>query len=245
MKKLIVVAVLMMLVVPGMLVSAQQPPAAQGSLEYGVPFEAELTETEREIAYTFEGAAGDVVVIEMYPVEQYTEGNINASFVTLYDPGMTMVGFNDSGFFENVRYVAQLVTAGKHTIVAALPPDNTEASVGKFFIEVNKAVDLTAGEVSDEMTNEERRFYTVTSEKDFTLNYAQTDGSFAPLVTVNALGGDENLTALAFARGYFSNIALTVAVERSPSNIYVVVLEEDLGDFNFDTVEVEYTISVQ
>ena len=245
MKKLLVVLMSVLMVMPGIFVHAQQPPPAQGSLEYGVPLESVLTDTAPEVAFTFEGAEGDVVVVEMYPVEQYTEGNITASMVKLFDPSQTQVGAEDSGFFENVRYVAELAVSGKHTIVATYPPDSTDFQFGKFFIAVHKAVDLSAGEISDEMTSDDRRYYTVTSEKSFTLDYAQTGGSFMPLLSINALGGEDNLTELGFLRGAFENASLTVDASQAPSPVFVVILERDLGDFIFNPIEVNYTLSLR
>ena len=108
-------------------------PACGGVIAYGQTVTAKNTTPGQECLYTFNGAAGDIVVIQM----ERTAGVLN-SWVDLRGPDQQLINFNNNAAANNLNSQLcnpGLPTSGQYTIVAR---SDRNATTGSFKLTLNK-----------------------------------------------------------------------------------------------------------
>ncbi len=115
------------------LVSAQEE-----GISYGDTITEQIKEWGETFTYTFEGSAGDLVLITMNKARY---GELDP-YLTLLDPeGVELAANDDGGFGYDALIVTELPTDGEYSILA----DTGLESVGIYTLSLNLANQLTEG----------------------------------------------------------------------------------------------------
>lgn len=198
-----------------------------------------------ETLYTFDGAEGDVIIIEMGAVDAL--GELSAVMVKLLDPTGAEIGAVDS--FATVVFAAKLATSGAYTIVATR---YDETSTGEFFLNLIQPPALEVGSTVDgDVSNESSAYFVYDSEEPFVLSYTQVSGDFHPQVAVNIIGGfnayyTNGLSEVATLQGSLltsGTLSITPNADVA-TGPYIISFSEALFDFNFDVVTAQFTVGV-
>jgi hypothetical protein len=228
---------LLPLVIGGIPVSAQ----GGGAISYGETISGEITNAAFEVPFTFTGAADDIVVIRMVPVELY--GDLDEPSVILLDSNNGVVGSVDR--FGDVTFATVLPADGEYTILATRANGRAGDAVGEFKLTLlNPQVLNTGDSVSGTITSEETNFYAVRGLPRFTVNYELTGGDFHPELTVNLIDRNSlDEQAVLFGAQMVAG-SVTIVADPTLGDVYIIKLAEALFDFNFNTVSADYTLTV-
>ena len=214
------------------------------TIEYGQVVTGEITNENFEIPYKFTGDTGDVIVVEMKQIEPL--GDLNSPSVILLDTTSKVLGVGEAGFGD-VVFVARLPSSGEYTVLATRSDGRAGDSVGEFSLRLLKPPVLNANEpVQDMVTSNTVNYYIVDVPGTFAISYQKTAGDFHPAITVNSVNEENQLEEVASLSGDFL-IHGTVGVETESAiaaEVYIVVVEEALWDFNYEEVTADYTITL-
>jgi hypothetical protein len=238
MKRLIVI--LMLLVALFAVTGAQ----AQDTLGYNDPVTGEMTVEEYEFTYVFTAKEGDVVIIEVNPVEIL--GDLDDPIIILTDPsGSVVADTTDSFSFGRALVAVELSEGGDYTVTVTRADGAEGESVGEFTLEVIRAEQLVFGEVVTGSTDSDSRdqYYYVNADQEFGIAYRRTDGDFSPELKVSVFRSrDFGLDDAAVAYG--SEMEGAVLISFDAGKTYIVSLGEALFDFNFRTVTADYELTL-
>jgi hypothetical protein len=213
-------------------------------IEYGQTVTGEITNQNFEVPFTFEGNQGDVVVIEMAPVDVL--GDLNSPSVILLDAGFNMLGSVDSGFGTAV-FASKLPGDGEYTILASRRDGRAGDSVGQFTLQLIKPPVLKVGEsIQDMVSSEATNYYVVETQGPFSISYEKLSGDFYPAVLIHLINDDNELEEVASMQGK-SFVQGTLGIETASittSIPYCVTVQEALFDFNFDEVTADYSLTL-
>jgi hypothetical protein len=239
MKRIALVASMLALLLGVLLIPAPTLAQDGGQLEYGQTVQGELTAAVFEVSYTFNGTAGDVVVVEMSRFD--FDSNIDEPALRLTDANGTILG-TDEGF-GSTRVAAVLPVDGAYTVVATRTDGAAGESLGLYALTLHRAIVLQPGELLvDTVTSEEIDYFAIQTAGQVTLNYRRTGGEFNPAVTAYRLDQGELLDVVSLdgerLRGG------NVVIEVLSGETLVVDIAESLFDFNFDPVTADYEIGL-
>jgi len=227
------------LLVAALTAAAQSTPTP---IAYGESVQGAISNESFEKAYSFEGAQGDVVIIEMKAVEVF--GDLSQPEVLLLDATNNLLGASDT--YGDVTFAAKLPADGSYTILATREDGRSGDSVGEFILSLSKPDVLsldtpTNGTIDSEST----AFYVYESANSFTLSYERS-GDFSPEVAINIIGQDGDLESIGSLTGnqVRSGVLGIESASNSITSTYVITLEEALFDFNFDLVSADYTLTI-
>lgn len=236
MKRLLLVALLLLLAVPVVY--------AQDAIEPGQVVVGELTTDVYELTYTFEGKEGEVVIIEADPVDVL--GDLDDTILILTDPsGAVVVDTTEAFSFGSSLAAATLPASGTYTVTVTRENGADGESVGEFELAVTLPQSVTADSpASNTISSEGRKqYYIVMSDTAFSLNYARSDGEFYPDVIINTINEDDgDLSQVAQLSGETFSVGMMGYFEAG--TLYVITVRERFFDFNFSEVTADYTLSV-
>jgi len=235
MKRAIVTLVLLLL-----LVVTSLPAIAQELLVAGEAVEGEITNDAFSVSYLYEGTAGEIIIVDLWPVDILAD----------YDNPAIAIRLNDEEIlrydgFGNTTIVTQLPEDGMYTIVATRRDDAEGTSVGEYTLLLRNPTLLTLGEpVSAEIDSELTHYYYYDGKDDFMLSFAR-DGDFAPQVAINTVdtsatpGRLEAVAAMAGVAVSQGNMGIIPG-----SSVYVITVGEPPFSINFGNPTAEYALGL-
>ncbi|MCC6896949.1 MAG: hypothetical protein IT321_29290 [Anaerolineae bacterium] len=214
------------------------------TIEYGQTVTGEITNRNFEIPFDFTGSEGDVIIIEMSPVDDL--GDLNSPQIILLNEDGDVVGDTSGSFsFGSTLFTTQLENDGTYTILATRSDGRAGDSVGEFTLALINPERLEAnspleGSISSSGGS---NYYLVEVEgSDIAFKYSKTDGEFAPDISVNVINDYYGLDSIITLNGDALSDA-QVALPSRP-NLFIVKVSEALFDFNFETVSADYEVTV-
>jgi hypothetical protein len=221
-------------------------------IELGVPVEGEITNDDYELAYTFTGSAGDVVLIQMYQAPNATD-YVDA-YLLLEGPNGRVFAENDTdaAYYSQSTIVAELPEDGEYTIIATRYSGRTGNSVGEFILQANVVEPLEAG---DKL---EATIYGYSADERLTPNQYVIRGSGSVKIgfsqTVGDLFADIYLYPWEDGTSYpesvfeltdtskLSSAVLTVELEEGV--LYVLTVKDSFASSVFDDSSATVTITI-
>jgi hypothetical protein len=237
--RVLLVATLALMLVA--VVQAQDTPIA-----YGETVAGEISSRTFEVAYAFEGEAGDIALITLTPDDIY-EGFDEPALLLLNADGDVLVSID--AIFANAILVHELEASGTYTIIATRQDGRSGESEGAYtlslsrldLLEVNVPVEGSASATTSST-------YAVRSSTPVDLRYVYNSGALVPALVVNAINNefafDNNLDEVVTVTG--STITrVTVGIPETDT-LYVVTVGVGPFYFSFSDEEetVEYTLTL-
>ncbi len=187
----LIASLLLALIVMPMAASAQDVPG--GPIAFDQTVSGEITSDAYRIAYTFEGSAGDVIMITMRAVVQGLD-----SYLELLGPDGTLVTQDDDGAGNLNSLVGPytLESNGTYTIVATRFGGSTGMSIGQFQLRLTRPTvsTLSLGQTESLTLGVEDSFavfrYTTTAPEILLLEGVRTAGSDSASISVRNLQGE-------------------------------------------------------
>lgn len=234
----------MLLLMIGLLSLTLAPLFAQDDdmIAYGDTVSGEVTNANFEVPFRFEGAAGDVIVVEMTDPEGIL-GEFSSPAILLLGTDGLLLGSVSTSFSGEVSLVARLPSDGVYTLLASRTDGRSGTGVGAFNLTLILPEVLTLGsEAKGSLTDDDTRYYAYVPDGAFELRYRKTGGDFSPTVQVNLINsGELQPVAILEGKGLSGG---SLIVEPSSGALYIITLSEALFDFNFQTVTADFTLAV-
>lgn len=211
---------------------------AQDALEAGVAAEGTISEETTEVAYTYSAAAGEVVVLQLFPVDILAD--YDEPMIVIQDDSGTELMRRES--FGNTTAVWQFEEEGTYTIIASRADED---SAGDYTLTLINPQELAMGDVVEGTTDNDTDVYFVYRGDDPFVVYFARDGDFAPEVTVNSIDTDITPGSLD-VNGVMGGGSLTEGAIGifSGGETHVIKLGEALFDFSFGTTEADYLLEI-
>lgn len=237
MKRFLVAVILLVALMSVGLVNAQE------AVAFGDIVEAEMTASDYEFEFTIEGAAGDVVIFDLQPVDPF--GDLDEPVLVLTnDDGVVASTVNAFNFGE-ATLVAELPADGAYTLLATREGGVAGDSVGEFTLEFILAEVLESGAAVDGSTASDTRanYYVVSAASEWAISYIKQDGDLPAQVSVNVIdeeAGDIEAVATLFGAEVSEGLFGIFPAE----SLYIVTVSEPDFYFAFDEETADYTLEV-
>lgn len=215
------------------------PSLAQDELSAGVPVSGELTAEVAEIAFTYSGSEGEVIVMELYPVDILAD--YDQPSIILQDSSGNELMRRDG--YGETEAVWQLPADDTYTIIASRADDT---SVGEFTLTVKKPTPLAINEgVSGTLNSEEPPVYFLYDGVDNFALSVVINGDYSPQVTIATIN-TEYVPGTLDEVGYLGGATLTKGSIGTfeGGQIYVIVLDRALLSFYFNEVTSDFDLSL-
>lgn len=236
MKKLLLVVVLLIAAI------ATVPAAAQDAIPFNEIVVGEITDDAYAVSYTFEGAEGDIVIIDMGAVDILAD--LSEVVIELYDSAGTLIATTDDGFaLSTARLAVQLEAADTYTVTATRAEGEAGTSVGEFYLRVALPEALSTA-VSATISSEELpHYYLVDTTSSFGVFYTKSAGDFSPQMSIATL--DDDSPDLAELAGLYGDSVTTGLLGNfEPDMPYIVVMTRALFSFSFGETTADYTLEI-
>jgi hypothetical protein len=227
-----------MLMVLALMLVAVAGVQAQDSLEPGTPVEGAITADTSEVVYSYDATAGEVVVLQLFPVDILAD----------YDEPMIVIQDADGNelmrreSFGNTTAVWEFAEEGTYTIIASRADED---SVGEYTLTLINPQELAMGDMVEGTTdNDTDVYYMYRGDEDFIV-YFTRDGDFAPEVSINSIDTDITPGSLD-TTGIMGGSGVTEGAIGvfSGGETHVIKLGEALFDFNFGTSTTDYLLEI-
>lgn len=217
---------------------------AQDALKYGDAVTGEITASAKTVEYTFTGAEGDLVIIN---VGQAKDSDLEMEVQVASAGGDEVANSKEQYTSYSAQAALELPEAGDYTVTVSVSEDAGDSGkTGEFNLNITKAELLeVGGEVSGEVTSETTVYYELPATEATTLTFTKTDGDFNPAVILSTINTESsNLSSIGELNtgDYISAAALTI---QPIEGRVIIAVTEATFDFNFETVTAEYTISLK
>ena len=233
-------------------------------IAYGEMLQGEITVTEYERHYTFEGRAGDIIRAVLTP--QASSSGFGGWW---YQPEILLLDENEDLLaelhsYESVVLIQQLEETGEYHIIATGWGGRSADNVGKFGLLLEQVPILLDGEVVEgEASRQRGRHYAVQADKDFEIAYDHIGGAFFPTISVNVLAedpyqcgldatscssdsGGANLHAVAALSGiWLDSGTLNVNFRPSAPDLFIVQVAKREWDHSDDISSAKYTLELK
>lgn len=216
---------------------------AQDALKYGDAVEGEVTDSAAEVEYTFTGAQGDLVVIN---VAQADESDLEME-VEVSGADGAVASSTEQYTSYSAQAAFEVPADGDYTVkVFANEEAGDEAKVGKFNLNISKPELLKAGaSIDGTASSDATMYYELDASAEVTLTYTKTDGDFNPAVILNSIDTENSsLTSMSELNLGKSITGATLTIQPIEGRVILSVTEATF-DFNFETVTADYTIALK
>jgi hypothetical protein len=210
---------------------------AQEALEAGVTVNGEITDDTPAVEYTYEGKEGQVIVVELFPVD-ITADYDQPKIIVNNSEGEEIFSY---GSFGETMVAVVLPAADTYTIIATR---DDETSVGEYTLTLLVPQELAIGDtVEGTVSTEVSAYYVVRSEDDFAVGFAR-EGVLPIEFTVNKLditaftGQSQQgiLSGAQVVRGSLGNFA--------GGEVYLLYLTEPLFYFTLEVDEATFGLAI-
>jgi hypothetical protein len=241
MQKRLIVLMLALLALLGMTAMV----TAQEGISYGDVITGEITDQEFEIEYSFEAAAGDLVVVEMRRAD--TDSELYNADLIVVNPAGDVVADTTDYYGSNGAQAVVLFEAedGEYTILATRDGGRGGSEVGNFILRLLLVDELTAKPIEGQMGTEALdAYYAIRADGNMDVSYTWLDGNYAPLMQVRSLedmGYPSDQTAS--VSGTLLNTA-TINLTAEDGQLLLVSVIGNPIDYLFDDVEATFEVSL-
>ncbi len=239
---LVVITLLLSVLVLALPVGAQDASTAIG---YGQTVEGEITAETFEVAYTFAGKAGDVIVIYMVPTEDFS---------SLYDPTLVLkdatgnILAQPDSHYSYALIAAVLPADGDYAAVATRRDGSSGSSTGKFALTVIQPETIVPGTPAQgTVTDALPAFYTFASKAPFVLTYERPSGTFYPEMVVSVIS-EGDLGNIGFIGGLYlkqSTLGISLPDDSRIDGPFIVAVQKASWDYYAQDVSADFSITFQ
>jgi hypothetical protein len=216
------------------------PAAAQQELAYGDTVTGEISDTALTQEYTFTGAAGDVVEIEM----DVTDSELDSLLILRDSAGTEVVRNDDSAFGFGSLVIFELPADDTYTIVATRYQEEEGDSTGAYTLSLNQLEPATgAAQFTGEATYENEPYYVYAPETSglYTVTYTLTGTDYFPQLRISEIDPEGfNSTVAEF--GATGLTTLTASFTLEADTLYIVEVASTF--FSFSTNSASYTVDI-
>jgi len=214
-------------------------------IAYGEVVSGEITNDTFEVAYSFSGAAGDVVVVEMRRAN--TDSDLyNAAIVLTGPSGDRLANSTDYFAYEGAEAIVavELPEDGEYTILATRDDGRTGDEVGEYTLKLFQPEELSKEAIQGEVTNDTQdQYYVVRSGGSFQVSYLVLESNYAPLVDISFINEEGYPESAASLSGLRLDGG-SVRVFAEDGELYLVAIVADDLDYLFDEdIQVSYELS--
>lgn len=236
MRKVLILLALFVLALPVM--------AQDNVLAYGDSAEGEITSREFEVEYTFEGAADDIIVVELVPEDDF-DGLDQPSLILLSAENDVLTSVDAS--IGTATLVYELPDDGEYVILATRQDGRSGESEGAYTLTLDTVPLIAPGEpVKGDMNNEETNYFALHMDTSFLVVYEHVEGDFYPEISLNIVESEffsnDNLMAVATMSG--DQLSAGALGHDGTSGLVVIRVGAPLFAFSFETETVSYTLEV-
>lgn len=214
-------------------------------LEYGASVSGEITNSDFEHLYYFEGTAGDVVVISL---SQANEVDGLDPYLYLTTEDNELLAQNDDGGSLNARIVYRIQEDGIYQIVATRLGDRTGTTTGEFVLDLEQPP-VAETDTVIEGTLLDRTVvnsHVIVPEEDgiYTITYKHITGNYYPNIMIQTLAAEDY---------YYQEVGILTApqllggsltVELIADQVYIVTTQENYYDYDYSNQRAVYTLEV-
>ena len=232
-------------------------------IAYGEAVQGEITVTEYERHYIFEGRAGDIVRVMLAP--QRSSHGFGGGW---YHPAILLLDSNkklveELHSYDSVVLIQQLEESDEYHIIATGWNGRTEDNVGRFELLLEQVPFLVDGEVLEgEASRQQSRHYAVQVDSDFEIAYDHVGGAFLPTVSVNVIAddpyqcglgttscssdsGEANLHDVAALSGvWLDSGTIRVSLQPSAPDLFILQVAKREWDYNDNNSSAKYTLEL-
>ncbi len=221
-------------------------------IELGSKVEGEITADTYELLYTFNGSAGDVVLIQMYQPpnpDDYVD-----SYLILNGTNGRPIAENDTdpAYYGQSTIVKELPDDGEYTIVATRYSGRTGDSVGAFILTASVVTPYTTGDTIDSTIygygsdmNSVPQQYVIAGSGSAKIGFSQDIGE---LFTDLSLFPWEDGTSYPDAVFELTNTSklgsAVMTVELEEGTYYVLTVKRSFNSSVYDDSSVPVTITI-
>ncbi len=225
------------------------------SIAYGEIVEGVITNNDFAVDYVFAGEQGDVVVIEMRPIEIIESDLIeveqfNSPQVEVFDPEGILVARTTR--YDRADLALRLASDGEYLIRATREDGEIGISTGEYTLALIQPETLLFDRTTENtIRSDQRQYYLVPDIESFSIDFNKIDGSFSPEVAVLILADDELFNDLN-TFGYVAAInglwlesgTININGQTAPDGAYIILIHQALFDYRFaeDPVLSDYTL---
>jgi hypothetical protein len=243
---LMLVALIMISVVG---VTAAQDTVA---LTLGEAVEGEISSSEYEFPYTFDGSTGDTALIQMWQAPDSSE--YLDSYIILQAPSGDIVAenSNDPANFSGSVIAAKLPEDGTYTIIATRDGGRTGDSAGPFILVANTVETLTAGAKVEATIygydNDLRTVpqqYVIEGSGPTKVSFSQEISDLFPDLALHPWATVDEYPAALFDLTTTSGVSsAVVSVELEEGTLYVLTVKDSFSSSVYDDSEKQITITI-
>ncbi|MEL7235068.1 MAG: hypothetical protein AAGK74_11250 [Chloroflexota bacterium] len=163
---------------------AQDETAPRTTIEIGETLTGTITTTNFEDVYTFQGSAGDLIIIRMEATKVFE------TYLFLATPDNEQLAYNDDFFGRNSLIIYRLPDDGTFQIIATRLGGRFGSGTGDYDLTLERVAASTTG-VTQEGTfssEQESDFFLFVPENtsDHTVTYRLSGGDFFPRLRINS-----------------------------------------------------------
>jgi len=227
-------------------------PVAQaqgGELQFDQPVQGTISDSSYEQTYTFQGTAGQLILIAMDAVEDDYELD---PALLLNDASGNRLSENDdfgSGFNAMIAYA--LTEDGTYTVIATRSGGSTGSGGGDFTLTLSEAELFQPGSTVEAVINSnyelaKPNIYFIKPNADGTwaLSFNQPGGDLyasISLVTTDSEEGEIHVLDIEGTGGVRSG---TMNVDLIANQIYILTVEQSWYSYSWDEMEVTVTLTL-
>lgn len=239
MRRLCLILCLLFIMLPSVTFAQDGPEIKK--IAYGETVTGEVTSREFEIDYLFEGKASDVIAV--FLVRDTSIGDLSSPAVILLDANYNVLASNDG--YASVTLIYELPSDGEYHLLATRDGGRAGSSIGGFEMTLLNPTELLPGEaLESSIGRDEKEYFLVRTDGDFSLVYEYLSGTYTPRVNVSVIDPESGeliviaaLEGLRLGSGQL-NIATTeldtdtyIIFVGSPSTYYYVS-SDAIGEFS-------------
>lgn len=219
------------------------------AIEPGQYVEGELTNSAYEVKYTFEGKAGQLVMVEMLP----KPGTYDLDpAVILRDSDGDILGQNDDWAYPLSLVVVELSSDEEYTILATRNGGSTGSSEGAYWIRLTFVEALTSGSkveatLTSDSEKETPNLYVVrpTESGPVTFTLSQEPGDLYAALELAKWEDDSYGGTTAFELSDSATLTkASFTVNLEADTIYVLNVSRSFSAYSFDPVEATVTVGI-
>lgn len=216
-----------------------------GELVFGEWIEGTLTASEYEHEYTFQGAAGDVILITM--LTQPGTYDLDPAFLLRDSAGNVLVEVDDIVGL-NAAAVLELAADGEYSILATRSGGATGSSDGAYILRVAEVELLGPGSTVEATVNsmpekDMPNLFVLRPDQAVTwaIDFSQPESELHAMYELLMMPDDEAVFSLSETTGVRSG---TLNVDLDADVFYILIVQQNYFSFVYDDITLPVTITV-
>jgi hypothetical protein len=214
------------------------------TIRYGEVFTGELTNERYEIPNVFAGNEGDVIIIEMKPVD--TLGDLSEPVLILVDSAGSAIADTSDGYsYGSAMIAAELPADDTYTVLATRIDGAAGTSVGEFTLSITQPTPVEPGTAaSGEISSDEGTIYYLVESigEPSLLSYQKNGGDYNVEIRINEISETSGLSPVVTLSGS----DLTAGQMNLPEDegIYIVTVGPIPFDFTMGELTAEFELEI-